>query len=226
MPHHNKAGHETVTVTVMARKIIRLPTRSKLALYLLLGAIPHAFAELYIYQGPAGERMISDRPVAGYTLLTRRDTFDDAGHILADRPIETGGPKVFQSHIRAASDKYMIDPALVEAIIQVESSFRPDAVSSSGATGLMQLMPGTASDLNVTDRYNPRENIHGGVRYLSELMERFDNDLHMVVAAYNAGPNAVARHNGIPPNKPETTRYVQKVMKAYHQFRMARYGAE
>ncbi|MBO6555879.1 MAG: lytic transglycosylase domain-containing protein [Pseudomonadales bacterium] len=196
-------------------------------LYAVVGGFSSvATAELYIYQGPDGERMVSDRPVRGYTLLTKRDTFNNVGHIVADRPIETGGPSKFQTHIRAASNRYMVDPALVEAIIQVESSFRPHAVSSSGATGLMQLMPGTAQDLEVYDRYDPRQNIHGGVRYISELMERFDNDLTMVLAAYNAGPNAVARHNGIPPNKPETRRYVQKVMKAYHEFRMIRYGAE
>ena len=186
---------------------------------------PVVQAELYIHQGPNGERMISDRPVAGYVLLTKRDTFTNAGHILADRPIETGGPAEFKVHIRNASKKYMVDPALIEAIIQVESSFRPDAVSHSGATGLMQLMPGTARDLDVLDRYNPRENIHGGVKYISELMKRFNNNLTLVIAAYNAGPGAVERHNGIPP-KAETERYVQKVMLAYHDFRMMRYGAD
>jgi hypothetical protein len=186
---------------------------------------PMVYAELYIHQGPNGERMISDRPVAGYVLLTKRDTFTNAGHILADRPIDTGGPSEFKVHIRNASKKYMVDPALIEAIIQVESSFRPDAVSHSGATGLMQLMPGTARDLDVADRYNPRENIHGGVRYISELMKRFDNNMTLVIAAYNAGPGAVERHNGIPP-KAETQRYVKKVMKAYHDFRMIRYGAD
>ena len=182
-----------------------------------------AIAELYIYQGPNSERLVSDRPVPGYILLSKRDTFTDAGHILADRPLNTGGRTEFKHHIRTASDLYMVDPALIEAIIQVESSFRPDAVSKSGATGLMQLMPGTASDLEVNDRYNPRQNIHGGVRYVSQLMERFDNDLPLVLAAYNAGPGAVERANGIP-DKPETQRYVKKVMKAYHEFRMIRYG--
>ena len=187
---------------------IALNNLSKILLVQLIVA-PIAFAEVYIYQGPDGIRMISDRPVPGYMLLTKRDTFNNAGHILADRAIETGGPTAFQTHIRVASEKYMVDPALVEAIIQVESSFRPDAVSKSGATGLMQLMPGTAKDLQVQDRYNPRENIHGGVRYISELMDRFDDDLTLVIATYNAGPGpgAVERADGIP-DKPETQRYV------------------
>lgn len=199
---------------------------SKRVVYLLsaLFVLPVG-AEIYIYQGPNGERVISDRPVRDYTLLTKRDTLDKAGHILADRPIGAGGPQAFQAHIRQASQKYMVDPALVEAIIQVESSFRPNAVSKSGATGLMQLMPATAADLNVRDRYNPRENIHGGVKYLSQLMERFDNDLTLAVAAYNAGPGAVERARGIPA-KPETQRYVKKVLTAYHHFRMLRYGSD
>lgn len=191
-----------------------------------LATTPHALAELYIYQGENGERMVSDRPLSGYVLLTRRDTITDAGHILADRPLNDGGPAEYQVHIRNASKKYRVDPALIEAIIAVESSFRPDAVSSSGATGLMQLMPGTAQDLEVTDRYNPRQNIHGGVKYISQLMERFDDDLALVIAAYNAGPNAVARYKGIPPGKTETERYVQKVMLAYHNYRMIRYGQQ
>ncbi len=214
-------------MTVNRSKNSALQSLLQALVYPFLLSFPvFASAELYVYQGPDGERLVSDRPVQGYTLLTKRDSFNNAGHILADRPIETGGTQAFKAHIRAASDKYMVDPALVEAIIQVESSFRPHVVSSSGATGLMQLMPGTAQDLDVHDRYDPRQNIHGGVRYISELMERFDNDLMMVIAAYNAGPNAVARHNGIPPNKPETRHYVNKVMKAYHEFRMIRYGAE
>jgi len=118
----------------------------------------------------------------------------------------------------------MVDPALVEAIIEVESSFRPDAVSRSGATGLMQLMPATAKDLEVTDRFDPRQNIHGGVKYISQLMKRFDNDLTLAVAAYNAGPGAVERAKGIPA-RAETRRYVEKVMKAYQNYRTLRYGS-
>ncbi len=182
-----------------------------------------ALAEVFIYQGPDGERMISDRPLAGYVLLTRRDTVTNAGHILADRPITDGGKATYKAHIRTASEIHMVDPALIEAIIQVESSYNPEAVSRSGATGLMQLMEGTARDLKVVDRYSPRENIHGGVKYLKALMDRFDNNLPLVIAAYNAGPSSVETYNGIPPF-PETERYVKKVMLSYHEFRMLRYG--
>ena len=222
MAHHNKA-------VPMAEKpnqfnVLALVVEVLAKTLVLLSVSAPVFAEIYIYLGPDGERMVSDRPVAGYSLLAKRDTFTDAGHILADRPLSTGGPVDFQAHIRKASEKYMVDPALIEAIIHVESSFDPQAVSTSGATGLMQLMPGTARDLEVSDRYSPRQNIHGGTRYISELMTRFDNDLQLVVAAYNAGPSAVELHAGIPP-KQETQRYVQKVMAAYRNFRMIRYGS-
>ncbi len=185
-------------------------------------ALPVA-AEVYIYQGPNGERMISDRPQQGYSLLTKRDSLKDAGHIMANRPLETGGPTSFQYHIRKASEDYLLDPALIEAVIQVESSFRPDAVSKSGAAGLMQLMPATADELNVNDRYSPRQNINGGAKYLRKMLDRFDDDLTLAVAAYNAGPGAVERAGGIP-DRPETQRYVKKVMSAYQDFRNLRYG--
>lgn len=210
---------------VKSLKFNRLPDILKTALKLALLCVPVASAEIYISQGPNGERVISDKPLPGYTLLTQRDSYANAGHILAGRPLNDGGPKAYQAYIRTASEKYMVDPALIEAIIMVESSFRSDAVSKSGATGLMQLMPGTARDLEVNDRYNARQNIHGGVRYISQLMERFNNNLTLVVAAYNAGPGAVERARGIPP-RPEVERYVSKVMRAYDEFRMIRYGSE
>jgi hypothetical protein len=203
----------------------RLARQLKSVLKISLLAVPGASAEIYISQGPDGERVVSDKPIPGYALLTQRDTFDNAGHIMAGRPLNDGGPEAYKTHIRNASEKYMVDAALIEAIIQVESSFRSDVVSSSGATGLMQLMPATARDLKVKDRYNARENIHGGVRYLSELQKRFNNNLTLVVAAYNAGPGAVERARGIPP-RPEVQHYVNKVMLAYHKFRMIRYGSE
>jgi len=221
LAHHTKA-------LSMALKLFQFRKSASLVGTLIsvwLCFSPIVQAELYLLVGPNGERMISDRPVPGYVLLTKRDTLTNAGHILADRPIDSGNLAEFKVHIRNASRKYRVDPALVEAIIQVESSYRSDAVSHSGATGLMQLMPGTARDLDVLDRYDPRENIHGGVKYISELMKRFDNNMTLVIAAYNAGPGAVERHNGIPPNA-ETPRYVKKVMKAYQDFKITGDEAE
>ena len=191
---------------------------------------PLAIAEVYIYRGPDGERMISDRPMRGYQLINKRDSLKDVGHILANRPISAGGPHKFQSYIKTASSRFDIDPALIEAVIQVESGFNPDAISTKGATGLMQLMADPASQYQVRDRHNPRENIpreniNAGVEHLRNLMDKFNGDLPLVIAAYNAGASAVEKYNRIPPY-PETRRYVTKVMSFRSQYRRLRYGAE
>jgi soluble lytic murein transglycosylase-like protein len=185
-----------------------------------------AAAEVYIYLGPNGERLITDRPPndPDYSLVARRDTLANAGHIMADRPINLGGEADFRAYINAASTLHKIDPALVEAVIKVESDFNPNAVSRAGATGLMQLMEKTASHYQVTNRFNPRQNIDGGVAHLRDLMDRYDSDLPMVLAAYNAGATAVTRYNGIPPF-PETRRYITKVLKAHDEFRKFRYDS-
>jgi len=106
-----------------------------------------------------------------------------------------------------------VDPALVEAIVTVESAFNPMAVSVKGAMGLMQLMPQTASRYGVADPFDPKQNVSGGVRYLRDLLLRFENLLH-VLAAYNAGEKAVLRYQGLPPY-PETQDYVRKVLDRY-----------
>ena len=102
---------------------------------------------------------------------------------------------------------------LVQAVVQVESGYNPDAMSQKGAMGLMQLMPETAAELGVGDAYDPEENLRGGTRYLRQQLDRF-GDLRLALAAYNAGPTAVARYDGIPPYR-ETQRYVEKVLDLY-----------
>jgi soluble lytic murein transglycosylase len=116
------------------------------------------------------------------------------------------------SHIREAAHRYGVSEQLVTAVIRVESGFNPRAVSPKGARGLMQLMPTTASQLGVRDSFDPVENIDGGVRHLRGLMERFENNLPLALAAYNAGEGAVAQYRGIPPYR-ETQQYVTRILR-------------
>jgi hypothetical protein len=107
-----------------------------------------------------------------------------------------------------------LDPKLVEALIRVESAFNSRAVSSKGAMGLMQLMPGTALDLGVENAFDVEENLRGGTSYLRSLLDRFSGDLTLALAGYNAGPAAVEKYQGVPPYR-ETTEYVQRVLAHY-----------
>lgn len=115
--------------------------------------------------------------------------------------------------IRRIAQKYDVDPELIHSIIRAESNYDSRAVSPKGAVGLMQLMPDTAKEYGVKDRYDPLENIEGGVKYLKELLQIYDQKDDLVLAAYNAGPEAVKKYNGIPPY-PETVQYIQRV-KSY-----------
>lgn len=120
----------------------------------------------------------------------------------------------FDSYIKEAAQKYEVDTDLIHAIISVESSYDPDAVSPKGAIGLMQLMPQTAKNYGVHDIFSVKENIEGGTRYLKHLLRRYDGNIELSVAAYNAGEAAVDKYNGVPPYK-ETRRYVEKIYRYY-----------
>ncbi len=125
----------------------------------------------------------------------------------------------YASHIEAAAIANNVDAALIRAVITAESGYNPSAVSRAGAVGLMQLMPETASRYNVEDSRDPEQNIHGGTRYLRDLLTMFNNDLRLAIAAYNAGEQAVMKYgNRIPPYR-ETVAYVPKVMKFYERYR-------
>ena len=119
--------------------------------------------------------------------------------------------------VRYWSGVYNLDPNMVFAIIRAESNFNPHAVSKAGAQGLMQLMPGTAAEMRVTNAFDPEQNVAGGTQYLAKMMELFNDNTELSLAAYNAGPGAVKKHGGIPPYK-ETRDYVRKVTQYTHEY--------
>jgi len=121
-------------------------------------------------------------------------------------------PGSFDPQIQAEAERQGVAPDLLRAVISAESAFVPCAVSEKGAMGLMQLMPGTARQMGVTDPMDPADNLRGGVRYLGQLLERYGGDLTLALSAYNAGPGLVDRYGGIPPI-PETQNYVREIMK-------------
>ena len=127
-----------------------------------------------------------------------------------------------RNEINELIDKYSeqagLDVDFVKAVINQESGFNPNATSKCGAMGLMQLMPGTAQGLGVTNAYDPEQNIQGGTKYLKGLMDRFDNNKSLALAAYNAGPNAVKKYGGIPPYQ-ETQNYVKSVLARYDKMK-------
>jgi soluble lytic murein transglycosylase-like protein len=131
-----------------------------------------------------------------------------------DVQAEPQPPTKYDSIIRSVASNYGLEPTLIHSIIRTESNYDPDAVSPKGAMGLMQLMPETAERYGVRDIYNPRENIEGGVKYLKYLMDLYNGKTDYVLAAYNAGHNAIKKYGGIPPF-PETRRFIEKVKSTY-----------
>jgi len=124
----------------------------------------------------------------------------------------------YHSIILEAGNRYDVDPALIKAVIMAESGYDPMAVSKKGALGLMQLMPGTVDELDVEDPFNPVHNVNAGVKYLKGLLNEFEGDLELAIAAYNAGSKKVREFNGIPPNN-TTQNYVRKVFEYYRYYR-------
>jgi soluble lytic murein transglycosylase-like protein len=167
-----------------------------------------AGAEIYTWRDTSGNLVLSDRPKdpAAQTYHVAR-----AGLFRTTRPVSRRAAP-FEGLIEEHSLANAVNPALVRAVIQAESAFNPRARSHKGAMGLMQLMPSTAAELGVTDPYDPMENIRAGVTYLKRLLTKYADNEILALAAYNAGPAAVARYGTVPPYR-ETRNYVEKVRR-------------
>lgn len=175
-----------------------------------------------MYVTPDGSKLITDQKVRkkGYVLEKSYNTKPYRSRSRRNAPYHS---KTIKSQHDALivnlALKYDLEPSFVKAIIHVESAFDESAISSAGAMGLMQLMPGTASNYQLKqDHFNPRRNIEAGVQHLKDLMERYSLDKKLSLAAYNAGEGAVSKYNGIPPYE-ETQDYVVKVMKLYKLYK-------
>ncbi len=187
----------------------RTLARTAVSGLLLMMLSAPASAVLYIYKLPDGSRLVTDRARQGprYELQYR------AGRRAPTAPQAPmrQRSKRYEHLIQNTARSHQLDPALVKAMIHVESAFNERAVSRKGASGLMQLMPATATRYGVDNIFDPEQNVRGGVRYLSDLLTLFDYNYRLALAAYNAGEAAVKRHRGVPPYQ-ETRDYVHRVL--------------
>ena len=183
------------------------------ALSLLAGS---AFSDVYVYKDKEGVLSFTNVPAhSGYRRMIRESN----GQIAVGGASPSASlPTSYDEVIRSASDRYNIDSELVRAVIKVESDFNSAARSNKGAMGLMQLMPDTARLHNVINALDPIDNIEGGVRHLKLLLNRYQGDVELSLAAYNAGIKAVEKYGGIPPYN-ETRDYVRRVLSFYQNYR-------
>jgi hypothetical protein len=179
------------------------------ALAVLLGA-GAARAEILVMQAPNGTLLITNQGARhGYKVISRHREFFGSSGMGLHSPVG-GDPAKYEEAVRLAAKQYSLEPSLVKAVIRAESNFIPTAISPKGAMGLMQLMPDTARMHEVRNAFDPTENIHGGVRHLRYLMDRYAGKLDLVLAAYNAGTKPVDEARGIP-RIAETEEYVRRV---------------
>jgi soluble lytic murein transglycosylase-like protein len=180
-----------------------------LALTLLLPS--QTLADIYKYVDEEGVIHFTNVPTDGKFKLFYREK---PVHFQSELGLQL---EKYDHLIFKASEKYNVNYNLIKAVIKAESNFNPQAVSRAGARGLMQLMPKTAYAYQVQDSFEPESNIEAGVRYLRYLLNLFQGNLHLALAGYNAGENAVIKNKGIPPY-PETQTYVQRVLRFYQEY--------
>ena len=186
------------------------------AVGVLISTFVWSSSNLYIYRAPNNENVVTDRKInlPGYRLIHFSGSTEDTALALRGAQVDS---KSYDALIEKASLLYGVNPALIKAVIKVESNFNPTAKSIKGAVGLMQLMPQTAKQYQVTNRYDPEANIYAGTKHLRYLLHLFNNRVKLALAAYNAGEHRVKQYNGIPPYR-ETQAYVVKVLKAYRGY--------
>lgn len=199
--------------------IVRIAT-ALLACWML---IPQGLcAEIYSYVDKDGVMHFTNVPTSNkYSTRKYRyvgNEFSGIRFIRMPTPFTRTNCNQYDDIIRRASKVHGIKYELVKAIIHAESSFNPNAVSSAGACGLMQLMPENIDKFNVSDPFDPQENIMAGTKFFRQLLDRYDSDLRLTLAAYNAGPGAVDQYQGIPPF-PETKDYVSRVLAYYDNYK-------
>jgi soluble lytic murein transglycosylase len=166
-------------------------------------------ADIYKYIDKDGVLHFTNVPtMSGYTLYLKEKPS-------SLKSSEAAGD--YEDYIQQASEKHGLSIPIIKAIIKAESNFNPWAVSNKGARGLMQIMPDNFQSLEIKDPFNPRENIFAGTRFFKNLLTRFEGNLRLALAAYNAGAEAVDRHRGIPPYR-ETEEYVERVLRYYNLY--------
>ncbi|MCH4295091.1 lytic transglycosylase domain-containing protein [Shewanella sp. 3B26] len=177
--------------------------------------------KVYRYEQPNGTTVFSDKAPANgkYEILLFDCYACNPRSKVNWRTIRLN--RSYERDILLAAETYALEPALIRAVIHAESNFDPKAISRTGAVGLMQLMPGTAKDMGVRNAFLPQDNILGGSRYLSQMLERFKGNLNHALAAYNAGPTRVEEYRGIPPY-PETKAYIERVNILLSRYRNLR----
>ena len=185
--------------------------RNLFLLIVVLGASSPAAAQIYSWRDADGRLVLSDKPN-----VDKSATYEVHGAATVRATTAIGSSKKsapFEAAIDEHARKQGVAADLVRAVIQVESAFNPSAVSVKGAMGLMQLMPATAHELGVSNPFDPDQNIRGGVTYLKQLLNRYDQKVELALAAYNAGIGNVTKYGAVPPFK-ETRQYVDKITKA------------
>jgi hypothetical protein len=182
-----------------------------IALSVILFTFTAAYADVYKYLDENGVVCYTDTPFGKNTnRMMKENVYSTPAHQQPSK-LDSQNSTDYHSIVHEKAANYNIDPSLIKAVIKTESNWNNRAISRKGAMGLMQLMPATAIDMNVRDPFDPEDNIEGGTKYLRYLLERFNGDLTLALAAYNAGPKTVEKFGYIPPFT-ETRQYVDKVL--------------